>query len=560
MFDLMIKNARIADGLGNPLATGNLAAKDGLIVAMGNDCSGPAKSTIDADGRVLAPGIIDVHTHYDAQLTWDRTASPSPSLGVTTVVTGNCGFGIAPAPADYRALIARNLSEVEGMSLQALEQGIDWGFESFADYLQLLRHKGSFPNVAVFVGHSTVRSTVMGAEASEREATAAEITAMSVLVNEAMEAGAIGFASSQSLNHNGYGGVPMPSRLASDEEFHSLLGVMRNAGKGIFQMTLGPVDTIDFLEQLAESSGRPIIFSALLHNAAFPERAPDMLRQCIEARQRGHSIYAQVSCQPLTMDFTMNNAYPFQSLEVWENLRANDPAEVTVAMQNREFRQAFRDQLTKPALGKLFYGNWQQMEVTKAATAANSALESNTIADLATQRGVDPVDLLFDLALDEQLETVFSAKLLNADDDYVEPLLTHEASLVSLSDAGAHLAFLCDAGYGMTLLNHWTRERPVFALEEAVRQLTSLPASIYGIRNRGVLRPGACADLMLFEPDELAVSKLQQVSDLPAGESRMIRQGQGMHGVWVNGEQVWDGKNYTDPEQSPGEILDRFDS
>ena len=557
MYDLVIKNAQIADGIGGPLRNSDVAVKEGRIAEIGR-ITAQAKQAVNADGLTLAPGIVDVHTHYDAQLTWDRTASPSPALGVTTVVIGNCGFGIAPAPANRRETIAKNLSEVEGMSLTALENGIDWDFESFADYLALLRAKGSFPNVAAFVGHSTVRSVVMGDEASQRAATEQEITQMQQLVRESIDAGAIGFASSQSLAHNGYGGVPMPSRLAEEAEFHALLGVLKESGKGVFQMTLGPVDKIDFLERLAETSQRPIIFSALFYNDAFPQRAPSMLQQCREAQARGHKIYAQVACQPLSMEFSLANAYPMQSLEVWEKLLSNDKNTLIDAFSDEGFRDAFRDQLSKPALGKLFYGNWQLMEVAQVSKQSNRELEGKTLADIAAQRNVDPVDLFFDLALEEDLNIFFSAKLLNADDDKVEPLLKHEASVVSLSDAGAHLAYLCDAGYGLTLLQRWVKEREVFTLEEAVRQLTSVPADLYGIRNRGRIVAGAQADLMLFDHTAVSVSNLKRAFDLPAGESRLIRESSGMDGVWVNGVRVWQENDYCDPESAPGEILDRF--
>ncbi len=559
MNELLIRGACLADGSGNPTRPADVAVKDGRIAEIGRVAE-PAAETIDADGLVLAPGVVDVHTHYDAQLTWDSTASPSPSLGVTTVVMGNCGFGIAPAPPAQRDAIARNLSEVEGMSLTALETGIDWSFESFSDYLNLLRRKGSHPNVGVFVGHSTVRSVVMGDEASVREATSDEVADMRRLVLDAVQAGAIGFASSQSLSHRGYGGVPMPSRLANEDEMRSLVGALGEARRGIFQMTAGPGTTVPFLESLAVDTGRPIIFSGLLHNEQFPERCPAMLDDCVAAQQRGNRVHAQVSCQPLSMDFTLANAYPLQSLEVWADLRGADADSVARAITDPSFRDAFRRQLATPTKGKLFYGDWHRVEVAQAATPAYRAAEGAQLDQLAAAEGADPVDLFFDMALAEDLGTVFSAKLLNADEDAVEPLLRHEASVISMSDAGAHLMFMCDAGYALHLFGHWVRERQAFSLAEAVRQVTSLPADIYGITGRGRIEVGAHADLLLFDADTVAVSKPRRVWDLPGGDSRLVRDAIGVHGVWVNGIRVADADGRRDVGAAPGRILDRFEN
>ena len=281
MHDLVIRGAMVADGVGNPLIRADVAVSGERIAEVGA-VTESAKETVDADGLVLAPGIVDVHTHYDAQITWESQATPSPALGVTTVVMGNCGFSIAPCPPDRREQMARNLAEVEGMSIAALEAGIDWGFESFPEYLTQLRRKGCYPNAGVFVGHSAVRTTVLGAEASERAATEDEVATMRGIVHEAMEAGAIGFATSTSINHNGDGGVPMPSRLAEDDEMRALVGVLGEFGRGIFQLTVGPSMTVERLESMAAETGRPIFMTAALHNETFPDRAIGMLEGAAE--------------------------------------------------------------------------------------------------------------------------------------------------------------------------------------------------------------------------------------------------------------------------------------
>jgi N-acyl-D-aspartate/D-glutamate deacylase len=557
MYDLAIRGALVADGSGGPPRCADVAVAAGRIAAIDENLK-DAREVVDADGLVLGPGIVDIHTHYDAQLTWDATASPSPALGVTTVVMGNCGFGIAPCPAACRDQVARNLSVVEGMSLKALETGIDWGFESFADYLSMLEREGAYPNVAAFVGHSAVRSAVMGEAASERAATEDEVDKMAGLVAGALEAGAIGLASSTSENHVGFGGVPMPSPLADEVEMRRLVGVLGAAGRGLFQMTVGPMTDVPFLESLAAESSRPVVFTALFHNETYPERAPAMLAEGRAAQARGHQVYAQVGCQPLTMDFTLDNAYPLNNLKAWEEIKALPAAALAGAFGDPAFRERFRDDLAAPQKGRLFYGDWNRVEIAVAARADNAEIEGQTVSELAARDGKDPVDVFFDVALGENLETVFSAKLLNVEEEAVERLLADDASLVSLSDAGAHLTFMCDAGFGLHLLGHWVRERGTFELGEAVRQLTSLPADVYRIPDRGRLIPGAWADLMLFDPSSVDVSRSRRVYDLPGGDSRLVREPKGLHGVWVNGFRVHDGQSYLVPAEAPGQILRDF--
>ncbi len=556
MHDLVIRGAMMADGVGNPLIRADVAIRDERVVEVG-DVTESARQTVDADGLVLAPGIVDVHTHYDAQLTWDSQATPSPSLGVTTVVMGNCGFSIAPCPPERREQMARNLAEVEGMPVAALEAGIDWSFESFPEYLALLRRKGCYPNAGVFVGHSAVRTTVLGAEASDRAASEDEVATMRGMVKEAVEAGAIGFATSTSINHYGDGGVPMPSRLADDDEMSALVGVLGELGRGIFQLTVGPGMTNERMEGLAAETGRPVFMTAALHNETFPERAIGMLEGAAAAQSRGNALWAQVSCQPLSMDFSMRTAFPLQSLDAWEPLHTASDEEFLAIIGSEDFRNRFRDELEKPQSGKIFYGDWRRVEVAMATTPAHRALEGETIETIAGREGRDPVDVMFDLAVDERLGTTFNAALLNADEAAVEGLLRHDAGLISLSDAGAHLCYLCDAGYGLHLLGHWVRDKGVFGLEDGIRRVTSLPARLYGIPDRGEIAPGKFADLLLFDPATVGRGAIRRVDDLPGGESRLVRDASGVHGVWVNGTAVYDAGGYRDVAP-PGHVLDEF--
>jgi len=557
MHDLIIRGASLIDGLGGAPKTADLAVTNGRITAIGA-VSGAAHETVVAEGLALMPGIIDVHTHYDAQLTWDAQCSPSPALGVTTVVIGNCGFGITPNTPETQDILIKNLSEVEGMSLTALRAGIDWRFDDFGAYLDLLATRGVVPNVAAFACHSSIRVAVLGDDASMRAATDAEVEEMATILRDSLDAGAIGFASSTFENHNGFGGLPMPSRLAEEKEFERLIDELGAAGRGLFMVTAGERTTIDTLTGYSRRSGRPMVYAALLHNSQVPERTRSVLSGCRAAQSADVPVYAQVSCQPLSMNFSLDAAYPLYGVDPWGSLPIDDPAALRVALADTGFRDQFRRSLTQPVGGRLFNGNWDRVEVS--VCASHPEYEGELIPALAGQAGADVVDFFFDLALSEDLTTVFNAKLLNVDEDAVGEILQHPDSLISLSDAGAHLTFFCDAGYGLHLLGHWVRDRGDFEIGEAVRQITSRPAKIYGIRDRGALTEGAWADMLLFDPEAVGITGIERLHDLPAGQSRLVRQGLGVKGVWVNGTLVHDGADYCDHARPPGQVLTEFDA
>jgi N-acyl-D-aspartate/D-glutamate deacylase len=545
MHDLLIRGARLVDGTGAPAITADVAVQNGRIAQIGR-LGAAARQVVDADGLALMPGIVDVHTHYDAQITWDRTLSPSPSLGVTTAVIGNCGFGIAPCPQSQRETMLKNLSVVEGMDLDALLTGTRWEFESFTDYLDQLRRVKPYANVAALAGHSTIRTAVMGDEASTRaEPTADELTRMQAMVREAMAAGAIGLASSFSPNHAGFGGRPMPSTIASEAELRALAQPLKEAGRGIFVMATGARATTEFMESLATQTGRPAFMITVLtmYNDAAPDVAMGYYQRCAAARARGHEVYIHTSCQPLSFDFTLRNPYLLYSHDAFARVKAAKPEELPAIYADPAFRARFRENLANPGQGILFYGDWAKIEV-----------DERPVSELARAAGRDPLDWFFDLPLD----TPLIAKLFQNSDAGVAPLLKHEAGVVALSDAGAHLIFLCDAGFGLHFLRHWVRETGTFTLEEGVRRLTSDPAAKYRIPDRGRMAPGAWADLLLFDPDTVGVSGLERRNDLPGGGARMIRRPQGVHGVWVNGVQVHDGRDYLPLEGGPGQVLTHF--
>jgi len=545
MHDLLIRGATLYDGSGAPGRRADVAVAGGRIAAVGRLGEG-ARRTVDASDLALMPGIVDVHTHYDAQATWDPTLSPSPSLGVTTAVLGNCGFGIAPCPAPMRETMVRNLSVVEGMDLGALLEGTRWEFETFAEYLAQLRRAKPYANVAVLAQHSTIRTAVMGEEASTRSAARAdEIALMRALVRDALDAGAIGFASSFSPNHSGWGGRPMPSTIATDGELKALAGALGDAGRGVLVMATGSRATPEYMEALAAETGRPAFMVTVLtmHNRADPGRAMSYYRKCAAAIARGRELYIHTTCQPLSFDFTLRDPYLLYSHDAFDRVRRAKPEELAAIYADPVFRARFRDNLAHPGQGILFYGDWDKVEAVGAP-----------LTDLAREAGKDPLDYFFDLPLD----TPLVAKLFQNDDQGVAPLLKHPAGVVALSDAGAHLIFLCDAGFGLHLLAHWVRETETLTLEEGVRRLTSDPAAKYRIPGRGRIAPGYGADLLLFDPQTVGVSPLERVADLPGGGSRMIRRPKGVAGVWVNGEQVFDGRRTRPLAAGPGKVLDRF--
>ncbi|MFM1988811.1 MAG: hypothetical protein RJA99_1768 [Pseudomonadota bacterium] len=557
--DLLIRHALVFDGTGAEPAVRDLAVRDGRIAAIGADL--PARGAarvVDADGLALMPGIVDSHTHFDAQVTWDPTVRPSPALGVTTAVIGNCGFTIAPCRPQDREITMRNLVQVEGMSLDVLRQGIDWSFETFPEYMDLLRRKGSVPNLAAYVGHSSVRTWVMGADATERAATDEEIARMAQVVREAMAAGAVGFASSTSPAHNGEGGTPMPSRLASDEEMLELTRAMGRAGRGVYMVTKGGQMPVPFLERLSAESGRPVMIAALLHNGTNPQAVFRDLDAITAANDRGRRLIGQVSCCPLSMDFTLASPYPVEGLKAWKPAMGVQGEALKALLADRSFRAAVRDEIGAPAVFRLFNGEWDKVQVTEVALPANGALEQRSVAAIAAERGADPLDVFLDLAIAEDLRTVFTAMLLNSDEEAVGRMLTHPHSLVSLSDAGAHLTFFNDAGFGLHLMGHWSRALGVMGLSEAVRKLTSQPASVFGMTDRGVLREGLAADLLLFDPKTVDRGPKKRVFDLPGGAPRLTTDAVGVHGVWVNGRQVADARGLLEDAPRAGRLLTDF--
>jgi len=558
MYDLLIRDVQLCDGLGSALRHGELGVVNGRIAAIGASL-GAARETVDGEGMVLAPGFVDIHTHYDAQLTWDPSARPSPALGVTTVVIGNCGFTIAPCKPDDRRAVLADLTKVEGMPIEALTEGVSWDFETFSEYLAALEHRGVVPNVACFAGHSAIRSFVMGGGSSRRAASGEEIAGMQAVLRDALAAGAIGFASSTLELHNGDGGLPMPSRYASHDEFLALAAVLGEAGRGVFQITKGLATDVAFLTQIARTCGRPVHVCPMLIDPALPGDVFEQMDRIAHAQSRNHEIYGQVSPFTEIMHFTLAEPYPFESLCAWnaERLAASREARIA-AYRDAGFRAGLKAELATPAVPFRFNGQWDAVEVVRAATRANRALVGRDLAAIAAERGVDPLDLMFDLALEEELETGFRVVAYNGDVDEVCRLLGHPFSVVGLGDAGAHLNLFCQAGTGLHMLQRHVRERGDFTIPQVVRMLTSRPADTFRIADRGRLAVGAHADLVLFDPETAGLGPMTMVHDLPGGQGRMTTPPLGVAGVWVNGVRVADQDGLAGNAPRAGQVLREF--
>lgn len=539
-YDTLIKNGLVVDGSGQPAFQADVAIKDKRIAAIGPNLGGDAKRVIDATGLVVTPGFIDPHTHYDAQLLWDNLASPSSAFGITTLVIGNCGFAIAPCKDNDREQTMRALVKVEGMSLKALQEGISWEFETYPQYLDAVERHHPAVNVASLVGHSPLRVYAMGAEANQRAANEAERQTIKQLMQEAMEAGAFGLGTSTSTVHIDENGQPVPSRMASQAEFDDIAEVFREYGRGVFEITPTQDGSSDWMANFARQAGRPVTWALLMSSPINPERHRRILQDTAKYQQEGIELYPQTGCFPLTMDFSLESPYPFEGLPVWQQVFATPRNEWPRLFKDATFRATFQQEATSYPT-RLFPGNWSFVEVLEPARPEHESWRGKNIVELAQLRSnggtqLSPVDAFFDIALEEDLQTVFNVALLNTDETMVEELISDPGVLIAASDAGAHQTLLCDAGYTSRMLGYWVRDKGTLKLEEAVKSLTSTPARVYGIKERGTLKTGYWADVVIYDPKTIMDGPKRLVHDLPGGQPRLTRDSQGIIYTFVNGE------------------------
>jgi N-acyl-D-aspartate/D-glutamate deacylase len=541
--DLVLRNAKLVDGTGGPARRADVGIEGGRIAAIGDVATNGARE-VDLDGLVLAPGFIDIHTHYDAQVLWDRDLTPSCWHGVTTVVMGNCGFGIAPTRPEHRSTIARTLENVEGMSVEALEAGIPWTFETFPEYLDALESAPTRLNVAAMIGHTPLRLYVLGDEATERQAKDEEVDRMRDVVAEALAAGALGFATSKSPTHAGADGKPVPSRLADIDEVYRIADAVKEHGHGVMQITPGEGLFVDEFAELTKRTGVPVSWTALLTGIGPPGTAVNLLDMTAEA---GDNVWPQIACRPLVMQITFEDPFAFSSIDAFK-----DVLEVPRESRADVYADPSWRERARTGAGGVFSTKWDK--TTIAETDLHRALMGRTLTDIAEERGVEPLDAAIDLALEENLKTRFRVVLANDDEEEVGKLLQDERAVLGLSDAGAHASQLCDACFSTHLLSHWTRETGILSLEQAVWRLTGQPAQIFGISDRGLVQEGMAADLVAFDPDTVGVTELERVWDLPAGADRLIANSTGVEHVWVNGSPIRkDGDDLA--ETRPGKLL-----
>ena len=535
--DLLIRNGTIVDGTGAPAKKADVGVSGGKIVA-----PGPAKRTIDADGLVVAPGFIDPHTHYDAQICWDGATTPSSWHGVTTVVMGNCGVGIAPCRPAAREIAMRDLVNVEAIPFEVLDAGITWDWETFPQYLDAAERRNPALNLAFLAPLTPFRHYVMGEASMERAASASETEKISSLLDEAIEAGAFGFSSTLLNQHMGFGGRPLACRNASREEMKAYCNVLRERRKGAIEIAMtkqiGVMDDpeLELLDFMLEESRRPITFIAMFDRDDISEAVRTSLRKA--APMIGRGARPQTSPLPLTREVNMRNPFSFAGFPSWKRVFEDKSAAAQAAVyRDPAFRVKFKEELKNP----VGFGNWSRITVHEVKNAKLKQHEGKTVAELAAEQGKHPVDAFLDITLEDNLENEFTMQSFNSRPDRMAEILNNKDMLLGLGDGGAHLDMLCDSGYPTYVLGTWVRERKVLTLEEAVRRMTSDPADFYGIEGRGRIKAGMAADLVIFDPATVGSGgRPERLYDLPGGAKRMVMRSRGIEYTLVNGEVMWE--------------------
>ena len=555
MFDLLITDARVIDGTGAPSYTADVGVTDGRIAAIGR-LREPARRTIPAGGRVLAPGFIDVHTHYDAQLFWDPTLSPSTLHGVTSMVVGNCGFSIAPLARETMPYLRRMLARVEGMPVESLEQGLPWDWASFGDYLARLEG-GIGPNVAFLCGHSALRLAAMGERALGNEPTPEELERMKALLAASIREGAIGFSSTLAPSHNDMEGRPVPSRYAAREELVELARVCGDTPGTMLGFIPGLDPWTDFerglMTEMSLAAGRPLNWNPVLLRPDNGEFIEHQLGASDHARRAGAEVFGLAMVMPPTTRINFRGGFLLDVFEGWGELFEMGYPDRIAALADPARRPALQRgaEINEGTNG--FLSNWGAHIVTDSR---NKALEGRSVADIARERGRAPFDTFLDIAVEDELATIYLAPQITEEDDSIwqkrADLCRDPRIIVGASDAGAHVDTI-DAFTYPTLLLAALRERPLFSIEQAIHLLTERPAMMMGLRQRGLIREGWCADLVLFDPDTVAPAPTQARYDLPGGQMRLFAEAVGMDHVIVNGASLIEGGEHSGA--LPGTVL-----
>jgi N-acyl-D-aspartate/D-glutamate deacylase len=557
-YDLIIRGGRVIDGTGLKGYSADVAVKDGHIARMGR-IQDSAVREYDADGLVVSPGFIDIHTHYDVQLDWDPIASPSCWHGVTTVMAGNCGFTLAPAKPDDVDWLAGMLSRVEGMSRAALSEGLRFHGGSFAEFWQRFEGKIGV-NVGGYVGHSAVRRYVMGDEASEREATAEEVEAMKALVRQAMMEGAIGFSTSQLDIHIGEDGREVPSNHASQEEVVALCGVLSEFDYGAIEIIPRSFaagyneEDRKLLVDIYHASGKPIELNPLIPSSTNPMGWQSTLEFVSEMAEQGVRLHPMCSVNKLEAHMRLQDTFLFDESVLWRDTLCLPEPDRMNALRDPAMREKLRAANDDPA-GRSFTMDFERLVVEEATTKANTGLVGRSVGDIAKERGSTALDCFLDLSLSEDLNMNFCSEMDDTATQFMKHINTEAVKnpmvMAGSSDGGAHLASFVGADYTTRLLSEYVPDP--LTLEEAVYRLTGMPATIHGLKDRGTLRVGAKADIVCFDADRLASSRAYLVKDFPAESTRYVVDSEGYKLTVVNGEVLIEDGKHTGA--LPGEVL-----
>ncbi len=557
-YDLLIRDGLIVDGSGNPAFRGDIGVRDGKIAEIGK-LSGPAGRTINAEGRAVAPGFIDNHAHYDGQVTWDPLCSFSPQHGATTVIFGNCSLSLAPVRPGKKAAArtAEFLSYVEAIPMDVLST-IDVNWESMSQYMDKLDQNLGV-NAGTLIGHTPVRYYVMGDECQKRAATEAEVKAMQDVVRDGMTAGALGLSLSRQKGHFDPQGVAIPALWAADDEIFALGDVLRELSTGTIQVGGGVDQELKdgMMARLAQATGRAVVYNSLSQTVRWPDKWKQHMARVNETAAQGIRAYPMCSPNRVTQDFTMKNCQVFRGLPTWHPILLASDAEKLKAYAD----PAVRDKLHAEAVERSVPTNavgfsktwWDYMWVNEPVLEKNKQFQFKSIGEIAKMTGKRVIDAFLDIVVEEKLETRFLQAENNIDDEAMAQILTYPNAIIGLGDGGAHVQFHGGYGYTTRLLAEWVRERNVLTLEQAVRKLTFDSASIFGIHDRGLLREGLAADIVIFDPATVKPGPESVVHDFPAGGWRIKEPAEGIHMTIVNGQVLLENGVHTGA--LPGRVL-----
>jgi N-acyl-D-aspartate/D-glutamate deacylase len=551
-YDILIRNGTIVDGTGRSAYRADVAIEAGHIAEIGSIRNGAAAKVIDASELIVAPGFIDPHTHYDGQICWDPLVTCSSWHGVTTVVMGNCGVGLAPCKPEVREVATWDLVNVEAIPFEVLKKGVTWDWETFPQYMDAADKRGTGINLAFLAPLTPFRHYVMGEESMDREATTDETARIKALIKEAVTAGAFGFTSTIAPQHIGYKGRPLACRMASRDELKAYANALKELGRGAIEIivTRNPYrmaeDEYALLDMLLTESGRPVTWLSLRRRFENPKALDEILRVADPVIKRG--ALPQISNLPLVAQMGLRQpSIGFAPYPSWKPAFNASLEDLKRFYADPSFRAAFREELRKPGL---FSPDWQGMTVYTVSNPAMKHLEGKTVADIAAERGKDGLDVFFDLALEDNLEL----RYITIRADIPNELLDDPRTMLGISDGGAHVDQLCSAGYCTDLIGTFVRDRQVLSLERAIKRITSDPAAFFGMNDRGRLAPGLAADIVLFDYNKIAsAGRPEMLNDLPGGGKRLVVRAQGINYTIVNGEILYDNEKHTG--RLPGRAL-----